>query len=140
MGSAFYVYLLNPDDYLFGDPPLLRGPVTETRAGAVYLDNRGFRDATMIMTDMGPRLLIIAGSVGVPPGESERPGAYLFDPRDPDLADPRSLRSIPLPPNSERRAIEAAAALMVGGVERLTLYEDRGDMAPSEAVITALPQ
>jgi hypothetical protein len=131
-GRAFYFYLLNPSNYIAGDPPDLRGPFS------LDLDNRGFRDATMVMTDRGERLLIIAGSVGGPEvGGQERPGVYLFDPRDPNLVNPMSLISISLPLNSEGRAIEAAAALRVGGVERLTLYEDR---VPSEAVITALPQ
>jgi hypothetical protein len=125
-GSAFYVYLVNPDTYLQGAAPDLRGPYT------LDLDGRGFRDATLItIPGRGPRLLIIAGRVG----EESRPGAYLFNTRDP------SGRPLPiaLPPNSSSRVIEGAVAQMLGGVERLILYEDKGDREPSEVVITALP-
>jgi hypothetical protein len=125
-GSAFYVYLVNPDAYLQGAAPDLRGPYT------LDLDDRGFRDATVItIPGQGPRLLIIAGRMG----EGNHPGAYLFNTRDP------SSRPIPiaLPANSSSRVIEGAVAHTLGGVERLILYEDKGDREPSEAVITALP-
>ena len=130
-GHAFYFYLLNPGNYLAGDPPLLRGPFT------LYLNNQGFRDATLItIPGLGPRLLVIAGNVEGGEIRPNRPGAYLFDPRNPSMPP----MQIPLPPEAEGRAIEAAAALMVRGGERLTLYEDKGGGERSQAVITALPQ
>ena len=132
-GRAFYFYLVNPDAYLPLPPdgsrpaPDLRGPFT------VNLNNRGFRDATLItIPELGPRLLIIAGSVGGP----ERPAAYLFNTRTPfsvplEITPPpgvgervfRAAEVLPtpmriaLPPNSATRAIEAAAVLTVGGIE-----------------------
>jgi hypothetical protein len=125
-GSAFYVYLLNPDAYLHGAGPDLRGPYT------LDLHDRGFRDATLLnMPGQGARLLVIAGPVG----EGTQPGAYLFDTRDP------SSRPLPiaLPPHSDGRAIEGVAALGVGSVERLMLYEDRGAREPSTAIMGVLP-
>jgi hypothetical protein len=125
-GSAFYLYLLNPDAYLQGASPELRGPFT------LDLQDRGFRDAILItIPGQGPRLVIIAGHVG----EGAHSGAYLFDPRDP------SNRPLPiaLPPHSDGRVLEGVVTLMIGGVERLTLYGDRGGREPSEAFIGAFP-
>jgi hypothetical protein len=131
-GSAFYVYLRNPDDYLGGAAPELCGPFT------LNLNNQGFRDATLItMSGRSPgtrflRLLVIAGDVG----DEGNPRAYLFNTRDPFFSAPVPIA---LPPDSDGRAIEGAAVLMVGGGERLTLYEDRGGGQPSAAAITAHP-
>jgi len=125
-GLAFYVYLVNPDAYLQGAGPDLRGPYT------LDLHDRGFRDATLLtMPGQGPRLLIIAGLVG----EGAQPGAFLFNTRDP------SSRPLPiaLPPHSEGRAIEGVAAFVVRNVERLMLYEDRGEREPSMALMGVLP-
>ena len=128
---AFYFYLLNADSYLqrVDDTPELRGPYE------VDLNGQGFRDATILRTQTGDtRLLILAGNVGGP----RDPHAFLFDTQNPSSAP----EPMPLPPNSERRAIEGAAVLSVLAVgdvepvERLTLYEDS---APSNAVVTALP-
>lgn len=114
-GSAFYIYLLNPAEYLAGDPPQLCGPFT------VNLNGQGFRDATLIRIPgsgpgTGPRLLIIAGDVG----GGQHPHAYLFNIRD-GFATPVE---IPLPADSAGRAVEAVAALTVDGVESLAFYED----------------
>jgi hypothetical protein len=130
-GSAFYIYLLNPAEYLAGAPLQLCGPFT------VDLNGQGFRDATLIRIPgsgpgSGPRLLIIAGDVG----GGQRPRAYLFNIREPHFSVPVE---IPLPSDSEGRTVEAAAALTVQGVESLAFYEDKGSGMRSDYAISPHP-
>jgi hypothetical protein len=126
-GRALYVYLLNPDAYLGGAAPTVRGPFS------VSLGDRGFRDAMLIrFPGRPPHLLIVAGRVG---GGRPSPALYLFNPRDPNNA-PFELT---LPPDSDGRAIEAAASALVEGTGRLVLYDDRDVNQASQRVITELP-